>query len=100
MKSAHEVIVTAPYVNELQLPHYQFGIQYDAQEALSYMMENCYPDIDESIFGVTIDESFECEERLGGCKRMYNKPESHRILKLTIPETSELHSVQQLLDSH
>ena len=100
MNSANGVVTTFPYVNQLQLPNYNLGMQYDVAEALRFMIENCYPDYSESIFGVTIDESFECEERLGGCKRKYNKPENHRILKLQIRETSDVQTVQHLLESN
>merc|ERR1712035_103627 len=100
MNVANGVVTTFPYLNQLQLKHYQFRMQYDAEEALRFIIENCYPNYSESNFGVTIDESFECEERLGGCKRKYNKPESHRILKLQIQEISEVQTVQHLLDAN
>ena len=100
MNFANGVVTTFPYLNQLQLNHYQFRMQYDAEEALRFMIEKCYPNYSESNFGVTIDESFECEERLGGCKRKYNKPESHRILKLQIKETSDVQTVQHLLEAN
>ena len=100
MNFASGIVTTFPYVNQLQLPHYQFGNQYDAPEALTYIIEECYPDYSKSNFGVTIEESFVCEERLGGCEEKFDKPECQRILPLRIEETFEIQTVQNLLDKH
>ena len=87
-------------MNEIDLPNYTFGNQYDAQEALGYIIENCYPKYRDSIFGITIEESFVCERTRGGCGEKKDKPESQVILSLRIQEQIEIQTVQQLLDSH
>ena len=100
MKNTNDTVRTASFVNQLVLPHYRFGAQHDAQEALNYIIENCYPDYSESIFGVIIEESYVCERDRGGCGEKKENPESHQILPLRIHEMLEIQTVQQMLDSY
>ena len=87
--------------------------QYDAEECLSTILRICFPDIHNAasdtefnkfdsqfIFGVTYNETIECEQNKGGCGKTQDRYEHDQILKLTVKETSEFEqSVEQLLNS-
>ena len=98
MRSTSRIVQTSSYVRQLNLGNYRFGMQHDAEEALSEILNSCYPDDGESLFRIKLNESVVCERNLGGCGEKFDKYECHQVLKLQVQETYE-QSVQHILNS-
>ena len=104
MKDANQPVKTAAYVRQLNLNRYIFGTQYDAEECLNQILNDCFPIITESIFCVRQNEALECEMSLipglsGGCGAKQEKFENHQILKLSVQESDYQQSVQDIVNS-
>ena len=79
------------------IDNYTFRSQYDAQEALQKILDNCYPDINRSMFCTLVDEVHECDETLGGCGKRQKKLMPYQMIKLEVDsETIEDQNVEDL----
>ena len=104
MRDANEPVQTFAFIRQLNLPGYNFGLQYDAEECLTNILDKCFPNVTDSIFCIKVNESILCEEAPipntpGGCGAKQDKFETHQIFKLNVQEFTYQQSVQEMLNS-
>ena len=88
------------YIHRINLNDYAFWNQYDAQEALGYILDKIYPENIISPFCATLNETAYCCNLPCVCNinsDPINRKESHQILPIEVVEI-EQQSVQGLLN--
>ena len=92
----HNSVRTSSYIKNIGLNHYVFGSQYDAQDCLQFIINQCFLSHSQSIFGLCIFESIWCEGKVG-CNRRSEKLDWTQILQLTLYENEDqLQTVEEL----
>ena len=102
MTVTNGAVQTSTYISENYFSNYTFGQQHDAQEALSEILNVCYPnydinDCDQHIFRVKLEESIVCDPNKGGCGASTNKYEYKQIIPFQVTETNIWQNVDDIL---
>ena len=89
------------YVVRLNIPNYQHGTPFDAHECFIYLLDCCYPtlnDVENSMFRFSKHEDIVCEINNSGCGRTFSRHETSLVFSLNLENTVEQQSIQGLLN--
>ena len=80
MSSADDIVTTSTFVTDFHFMNYTFRDHHDAPEALTDILQSCFPQYDltssdQSIFRIQFEESIACDIYEGGCGESVKKYE-------------------------
>ena len=103
MKCGANKVKTSIFARKIQLNNYMFETQHDAQEALSDILETCFPyydseeDGNHSMFRIQFEQIMHCNKNRNGCGSTERKFIYDHILSFHLEDTDEPQHVYDAL---